>query len=165
MIKQIRRGVFETNSSSSHSISVDSSGECKYDLCVEKGRVNAPCGEFGWEEVSYNDSRTKLSYLVTALVSTVRDYVDNSKKRLPFEELIKTSSHYNEYLQLCEVIKECCNANLIVLPEIDGYQSLGYIDHASIDVAFDNVLSKGHSIIRQFLFSDKSILYIDNDNH
>lgn len=60
-MKTIRKSAFETNSSSTHSITIDSSylGRCDVkDLEIE-------CDEFGWEFVKFNDFRTKASYFWT----------------------------------------------------------------------------------------------------
>ena len=63
-MKNIRKSVFETNSSSSHSIHID--GETiLLDVSLlpdESGRVVLPGGEFGWSWLRFNDAVTKANY-------------------------------------------------------------------------------------------------------
>ena len=64
MKTQIRRSVFETNSSSTHSISI----------VREPTNIHFPTtlefnvGEFGWEWKTYSDYLSKASYLYTAIL-------------------------------------------------------------------------------------------------
>lgn len=62
--KNIRQGVFETNSSSSHSLSIakDSDGILDTILPDEDGIIVLNGGEFGWEWEAYNDPLTKANY-------------------------------------------------------------------------------------------------------
>ena len=60
----IRHGVFETNSSSTHSISIDDKEFLLDTLVVNSsGNVEIEVGEFGWEQDTYRDASTKASYL------------------------------------------------------------------------------------------------------
>ena len=75
-MKQIRRIVFETNSSSTHSVSISSKNSQYYNSAAlnafieEDNKVHVRFGEFGWEIESYNWAYDKLQYLVTMLVET-----------------------------------------------------------------------------------------------
>jgi hypothetical protein len=66
MQKLIRHGVFETNSSSSHSISI-SHDVRKYQTLFpdEDGAYIFDGGEFGWGYDSYTDADTKANYVAT----------------------------------------------------------------------------------------------------
>lgn len=106
---QIRQSAFETNSSSSHSITV--AENTVYDLMDlsiipdEKGIViiNGQC--FGWEWRRYNDARTKAAYCM----------VDGKT------DLLK------------EVIKEQTGAKDVIINTSDDY----YIDHQSCGTTYD----------------------------
>lgn len=64
----IRLGLFETNSSSTHSIFIAPSSEGIYEtLYVHKGTVHLTGGEFGWEYKKYNDAKTKANYAAVFL--------------------------------------------------------------------------------------------------
>ena len=73
MIKKIRHNVFETNSSSTHSICIakDSS------LTIPK-EIHFGTGEFGWERNSLRSMYSKASYLYTGLLYNNRmtDFFD-----------------------------------------------------------------------------------------
>lgn len=62
-MKNIRNKVFETNSSSTHSISISEDSDGILDtLPVTDGTVTLTGGEFGWEWNKFNDSTTKANY-------------------------------------------------------------------------------------------------------
>jgi hypothetical protein len=65
MKKVIRKGVFETNSSSTHSITIADSGKLQNTLPITDGKIFVTCEEFGWEQEVHTDAYTKLSYLKT----------------------------------------------------------------------------------------------------
>jgi len=157
-----RRGVFETNSSSSHSISIDTSDYFTSMLQVRNGKVVSFGGEFGWEEMRYTDAKTKLDYCVTFLFGNVavRDKnwdIDKEATAAAFEE-IKNSKKYN---MLKSVIFEYCNAVLAVRD--NGEYDFGYIDHQS-DYVCEEVFTDENTLAN-FIFNPKSVLITDNDNH
>lgn len=130
----IRKKVFETNSSSSHSISIsedDSNFLLDHIIPDDNGIVELTGGKFGWGWEKYIDAETKANYFAQ----------DNSNDR--------------EALQiLADVIIEQTGAKKVLI------NVSGYIDHQSVGTA--RGLSKEE--IRNFIFNKKSILYIGNDN-
>ena len=67
-MKKIRSGVFETNSSSVHSLVFSKEGLEPSVLPVDKnGKIITDFGEFGKEYCIYDTQAEKLSYLVTCL--------------------------------------------------------------------------------------------------
>ena len=67
MKRQVRKSVFETNSSSVHSISI-AKYSFKTDIKTDNHIVlEAVPGQFGWEHELYESSFDKLSYLWTAI--------------------------------------------------------------------------------------------------
>lgn len=161
----IRVGVFETNSSSTHSICVrpqDSRGQDT--LPVDSlGTCRVYPGEFGWEEEEFDDAPTKASYCLTHL-KNVRNYRDGDTRYTG--DLLR----YRERM-LKEVIAEKTGAKLVVFvpeheSEDDGYV-WGYIDHQSIE---DNGGAcepawESKETLSDFIFNRSSILRTDNDNH
>ena len=64
MITQVRHSVFETNSSSTHSVSVDGGSGVSYDIIVPvNGEIVLTGGEWGWEKERYYDAYTKANYV------------------------------------------------------------------------------------------------------
>lgn len=105
----IRRGVFETNSSSSHSISIASEDkEFVMDTIYpdQNGVVRIVGDDFGWEWFKNNDAQTKASYVA------------------------QSYQYDSEVLEkLADVIKEQTGAEKVV------FELNGYVDHDSHGVA------------------------------
>lgn len=136
-MKNIRNSVFETNSSSTHSISLATDFDCLTDTIIpnDNGTITIYGEEFGWGVDYYNDCRTKLSYLLTAF---------HDRDESAFERVIR-------------IVKEHTGAENVIFDLNEGY-----IDHQSYDVPFD--VLENDEFIRVFLFNPKSQLVISNDN-
>lgn len=132
----VRKSVFETNSSSSHSITI-AAGEFVPDtLPVIDGKVTIYPGKFGWEIEDYYDARTKASYaMVDARGDAAREQM------------------------LRDVISKECGGAEVVFSDPDE----GYIDHQSRGTA-DRAFGS-YETLRQFIFNPASNLHTDNDNH
>lgn len=135
-MKKIRRGVFETNSSSSHSISIAETTKdtewSKLPLDTD-GSCRIHEDEFGWSGGESHGAATKAAYCFTYACS--------------YPELL---------LMLGEVIQEEMGVT------VDFIRGDGYIDHESADVCADAFESK--DTLKRFIFNPNSYLDIDNDN-
>jgi len=145
---QIRNGMFETNSSSSHSI-IMGSGVPDYILPDElPNLIRVEPNDFEWgPEPPTNDFMTKLSYLMA-----YAGYYDDDKEKLS---------------QLEDIVEDFTNRDVEFIPRKqsdDYYGTYGHIDHQSFDVAREIFESGKYSIIN-FLFNKKAYLVIDHDNH
>lgn len=137
-MKKVRKGQFETNSSSTHAISISKGdGDVIYDSLEipEDGTYVVTGGEFGWEWKLYSDPETKISYA----------YEDNRDS-------------YDRLDMLKRVIMEHTGAKDVVFMEETG----GYIDHQSMGTSQDAFESD--ETLKRFLFDPRSILYTGNDN-
>lgn len=136
MKKLIRTGVFETNSSSAHSITLASATQ-QFILDTiypdQFGRVYVNGGEFGWEWRKYNDAQTKLDYAYQGNVDV-------------------------EMLE--RVVKEQTGATEVVFSK-KGYES-GYIDHQSSGTVNEVCIDDART--RDFIFNKNSWLFTGNDN-
>ncbi len=136
-MKQTRRNVFETNSSSTHSI------------CISKAPVTAgKCiyfgiGEFGWE----NDCVGTAAYLYTAILC-----MDDSEELLnKLKDML--GRHGIEY-----DFEE---------PEYDeeyDYLNNGYIDHSYDTREFIDAVLADDDMLMRCLFGPDSCVYTGNDN-
>jgi hypothetical protein len=155
---QIRKGVFETNSSSMHSICI----EGKSRMCEFKNYkgddILASGGEFGWEIEEYTDWETKLQYVIVSM-----QYLGSNRPEKPEEYMDCT-----EYRWLTEVIKDYTGKNLVMNDDFTP----GYIDHQSVDNLGENDIwlknsdeQNWKSRIRDFIFDERFVLVTDNDNH
>jgi len=142
-MKNIRRNVFETNSSSSHSISISTKDNLFDDLEQdENGVITLNGGEFGWSGGDFFDAETKANYCAV-------DCYDNPEEK---EMLIS-------------VIKEHTGCKEVVININTDWNSgnYSYIDHQSQGTSQDAFQSR--NTLKRFLFNPESYLTLDNDNH
>jgi len=139
----IRKSIFETNSSSTHSISIDDT-MINYSSITpdENGNIILIGGQFDWEEKDFYDALTKANYCA----------IDQLRN----ESNIK---------MLKKVLIEQTGANDVILDFSGDYKhkNWSYIDHQSLgtsDEAFES-----EETLRNFIFGRESVLHTDNDNH
>ena len=135
MKKLIRKGVFETNSSSSHSISLATEDK-QFVLDTlypdQNGIVTVSGDEYGWEWFKHNDAETKASYAAQSFA--------NDDNQL---EVLK------------EVIMEQTGAEDVKFVGLND----GYIDHDSY-----GIVPKTRGELKNFIFNKNSWLFGGNDN-
>lgn len=142
MAKTKRLNVFETNSSSSHSITIEVGAEWD-NIIPENGKILLYGGEFGWKECEYNDALTKANYCA---VACKLGYTNFTKKELK------------------EVIRDFTGASKVKFKFNTNYKgNYSYIDHQSNDTLLGIVDTKEE--LKDFIFNKSSYLYTDNDNH
>lgn len=161
-MKKVRRiGVFETNSSSTHSVCIVS-GPCDQTLQPESdGCIHVYPGEFGWKYQDYWDSETKASYAYTWCMNNVDG--DNNKDA---EELCPDPM-IHKFTMLKEVIEEQTGSTVIFEKNLAAYYRFGYIDHQSWENE-ENCLQEAWSSkekLKSFLFNQDSLLHTDHDNY
>ena len=142
-MKTIRKSDFETNSSSTHSISIDDSGANYTSITPDRdGNIVLKGGQFGWEIGDFNDPLTKANYCAVDQLSD--------------EDNIK---------MLKNVLMEQTGAKRIVFDFSEDYKhtNWSYIDHQSVGTS--NNAFKSEETLRDFIFSKDSVLHTDNDNH
>lgn len=135
-MKQIRNNVFETNSSSTHSICIS-----KKPVSADGHFIRFHIGEYGWE----HDRVDTADYLYTAILC-----MEDS------EDLLEKLKEILDRHQITYEFEE---------PDYSdgGWLNNGYIDHSYDTRDFiDGVLSNEDMLIR-CLFSD-SCVYTGNDN-
>lgn len=155
MATKIRQSLFETNSSSTHSLSLgvySTNGACT--IPVENGVVSIKMdGDYGWGIETFTDQYEIARYLLQqALVQYYRP-------------------EYTTWISnIVDVIKEVTGAESVVISgvsfdEEDSNRLIieGYVDHQSVG-EFNEVL-KDKNLIKNAIFGDGSLLVIDNDNH
>lgn len=153
MVRQVRSSVFETNSSSTHSITIGT-GEWK----IPGHKVVVTFGEFGWEIETYTDFYSRLEYAATFAVNYSDDYINLSLLNEVLEENFDEVLYnvYEEYYNYDEFLEKVENEDF-------EFGDLGYIDHQSIDDAAEIFYTKSN--LENFLFCTDSYFKTDNDNH
>ena len=134
-MKTIRNNVFETNSSSTHSLCIGC-GEKEFPTLNKNGNVEIRLSTYGWEEDVYYDLEDRMSYVFSYLYDT-REYHEDL-----FEELIN-------------YIKENTGANDVEFTDTEWC----YVDHGSehMTLTFDWLID--------FMFNKGGSFTTDNDNH
>lgn len=137
---KIRQGIFETNSSSSHSFSMGPEGRFEAKLVMdEDGVINVSEDSWcGLAEGKSNDSGVKLSYLLSFAWTISRD-----------EE--KTWERYRDFIY--QVVMDFTGAtkiNFTPTEEID-HQSTDIIDHRDL---------MNPEFIKEFVFNEGTWIYL-----
>lgn len=141
-MKCIRNGVFETNSSSTHSICISKKPVGCWDF------VRFRIGEYGWENACVSDT---ASYLYTAILyaysySEAEEKIEKLKSILDkycvtyaFEKPVYETSRWGTYLKH------------------------GYVDHGGECIEFIEAVLSDEDMLLRYLFGD-SFIYTGNDN-
>lgn len=146
-MKQIRAGVFETNSSSTHSFCISKEGFGLQNLPDKPPSMYLPLDkEYGWENDCYSTCLEKTNYLFTVMCECgMTDEIKEFKHQLRIMGVKITHPHLykNQY---------------------GSYNISGYVDHAGEVICFIKQLLADSSKLRRFLFNSKSCIYTGNDN-
>lgn len=169
-MKQVRRNVFETNSSSSHAISFSSSNHnLDYTQLVPDidGVIHTWFDEFGWGyhgEDETNSAQIKLDYLVTQICETNDCPRPWGCGEYELQESADAVMETDDFKMLEEDIistlkQQGINVEKIV---VEGTKE-GYVDHQSV-CAIRNVLPDECGTYSDFVFDRGYDLLIANDN-
>lgn len=156
MKQQIRQCVFETNSSSVHTVSIYTDENCTTDYNGEYMTIEA--GQFGWEYEQYTDLYSKLSYLYTAYLDFVDSRYVDEESRKEFEWFIP-------------VIKDLCEKHNLNIEFVDPEEHSNsneffwyYVDHCYDLKDLFRDFEQNNNLLESFLFNDKSEVMTGNDN-
>lgn len=157
MLIKIRTGVFETNSSSSHSLSIG-----KKDTVVANknpGVWEVLFGEYGWGYERLTEPVEKLSYVLTS----IQYYDPNIDYSNVSAQKIMDSVYFEWIAQAFHEI------GILVIPkESEDFYPCGYVDHESTDLLADVFHSSQEEFQKKIIdlvFNEKYVIIIDNDNH
>ena len=155
MRTQVRSCCFESNSSSTHSVSVGE-GEMMDDFGLSKetlrrGVIEVRLGsDYGWDWNRYYHPDEKLAYLLTTAARRCAG-------RLGSGDVTATLRGSSMAARVFSVVRRVTGCEVRVFA--DG---LGEIDHASIGVGPE--VSQDEDILARFLFAQGSYLQTGNDN-
>lgn len=142
MKKQIRRNVFETNSSSTHSLTIGN-GNKEFPELNENGNIEISLSQYGWEKDEYYGLNDRVSYVFS--------YLYNHREGEEYSNI-----EYTElYNKLIEYIKEQTGANDI---EFTGCDDYCYVDHGSEHMQMD------FEWLIDFMFNSGGFFTTDNNN-
>lgn len=152
-MKKVRNGVFETNSSSTHSICIAQTTSLTIPTSLHFG-----FGDFGWETSILRSPKEKASYLYTGLIALDRH--DEIRKIITYlkEQGLLITSDKPQY-------------KVISFTNSEGQEALytvgintGYIDHVVELADFLTAVCENYDRLMRYLFSDLSYILTGNDN-
>lgn len=151
----IRKGVFETNSSSIHSIVIGNDGE---DIFADLPKtLHFGQGDFGWDPDTYSDTESKAAYLWQAIVYN-SDSVEEANKYKA--KIIKTLSRLSVKASFDKIETKTWDGKNYCDFEHDN----GYIDHSNELKEFIKAVMNDDAILMNYLFSNESSIATGNDN-
>jgi hypothetical protein len=157
-MKKIRKRVFETNSSSMHSLAIigsDRMSKCQLSTTIIDGeeKIVVESGEYGWGYDTLTTPIEKLSYIVTMI---------------PYHNSNVSISESRYFKWLSDMVKDYTGYELSYQSSSSNYYEDGYIDHQSTDTLDDvwvNDEEEFKNNMKNIVFNDKYFIIIDNDNH
>ena len=167
-MRQIRKGVFETNSSSVHAICIATNPS---EDSIHKTPVKMTFRDFGWEWDLHRDAQTKAEYALTALFESYshdRDFVVEKVKefRSWLEEDGLLAEKY--WRDLGDATFGITLYAAVGYPEYGAHWYLpeGFygIDHGSGTREFVDYVFANKERMWNFLFSEDSFVQTGNDN-
>lgn len=152
MIKT-RKSIFETNSSSTHSI-VIAGGNVPSKLPEE---IEFNAGEFGWEWEIYNDVRSRADYLYTSIL-----YCGLVDELIPI--LTETLESWGITPHFAELVKKECSCQSKEHYYYDFKDTFGYVDHGHENEDFVREVCNDETLLLNYLFGPDSYIATGNDN-
>lgn len=146
---QIRSGVFETNSSSTHSICITADRQSL--LNIPDKLVFKP-GEYGWEHNRYGTTEEKASYLYSALA----ELYDAEELSVVLNDL---------YCMLTYLGVDAEFEPIEYWDDDDLYPENADIDHPEDLSEFVEAVLHGPTRLKYYLFSPDSYVLTGNDNN
>ena len=147
MKQTIRRGVFETNSSSVHTLVVDK----KCPRVPYPKSMSMYSGEYGWEVDKLDTPEEKLSYVYTSIL-LLSDEEEKQRKLVKVSEILNSVG---------VEIEDSFDPSIKEDIEEDDY----HIDHACDTFGFVSRILSEPELFLQFIFGKDSYIYTDNDNN
>lgn len=148
MKQKIRSKVFETNSSSVHSIAISKEGREPSELKLDKeGMIKVALGSFGKDKEYYTSQYSKLSYLISCLY-----YISGCN--------ISGIYHNYEFRRIEDAV--CCYTGAKGIKILDDI--VPDIDHQSIpDYTIEIIDTRDEDAIINFIFNKYVALKTDCD--
>lgn len=172
----IRRGVFETNSSSSHSVTVrgewneysqDYSDDLHCNVDPDTNKIILSPDGYGWGYDTLVTPEQKLCYLVAQVLESAQREIDWNLKWSVFKEypkfkalddFIKTHSKYDGIILWNKRKDRPYEDDEVISDDI-------YVDHQSYYGDVDEFLRDWRIDLERYLFDYNVQVIIDNDNH
>lgn len=166
MKQTIRKGVFETNSSSTHAICVAKTGT--FEEIPNKIEIDLNDYEFGWEFAGYFTAEEKLAYLLFGILHYKYSILINGR----FEE---NPNHIKEVTNKFEKLGKLLKKIGVETLYVNGIyfyvgkygfniNTNGYVDHANELEDFVDEMLSSEELLKEYLFNPRSYIATGNDN-
>jgi len=156
MKTQIRRGAFETNSSSTHAINIYRGSD--YEI---PKTITVRAGDFGWECETYSYPEDKLSYLYTWCMSMCSGYeLNDVTNQYEFHTDYKKLKDY-QYRIKSKL--ESLGVEEVIFGNSTGWRDSGSIDHSE-DLYEEDLEAILENYFEDFIFNQASYIETGNDN-
>ena len=145
----IRSNAFETNSSSTHSITIGKTGTYCGITPDWDNVVRFVPGEYGWGPEDFTSVDDRLSYLWIY----IKDWVSDPAKQAEFMNMFK----------ICVI--EHTGASDVEPILRNDYSPYGYIDHQSVESNDLDYIFESGETLKSFLFDKNTCIHTNNDNY
>lgn len=169
MKKQIRRSVFETNSSSVHSITIALTDSYKNVIeSLPDNTIGFRSGEFGWNYEEYDSVDDKASYLWTGIVDS--DYFTPEQVDKIKENIKGVLSEYGLSAYFQPYIVKSYNISDDQTHVYLSFTEFAYVDHGYCLCEWFDELFPNHGedidgeMFMRYLFNPESYIHTGNDN-
>lgn len=165
---QIRRGVFETNSSSTHALCICENDEvdfAKIKQDYENVIITIDGDEFGWNFDVHFDVQTKLNYMFTMITACCNNEdaaLTLMNKMKTLLESIGVTIQYRFDTVITKQMTTFLNCYYTEFHDKNGCKFKGYVDHPN-ETILDLLDDK--DMFFKFLFGKESMLVTGNDNY
>ena len=162
---QIRKSVFETNSSSVHTLTITKNSN---NLKFPK-KLIFDSGSYGWEHDYLTTPEEKASYLWEGIISVFPDYenknlTEYNKAIASITKILKSVGVKAIFKYNNPKYKESKYGGYYKFYNKEGYEDDGYIDHAYELITFVKEVCFDKDKLLGFLFSESSYIETGNDN-
>ena len=166
-MKVIRNSIWETNSSSSHTVTVRGKEMISEYVFGESDHLTVQLGEYGWNGDPCDDFMSKLEYAMCMVLMT--EYPDfgywDEHNFTVNQTVLESLDGYQLLLNAVRTQFPGCKE--IVIKKKGGYYPYGYIDHQSYEgySSLRDFLEDWNLTAERYLFDYGVVVHIDNDNH
>ena len=163
-MESVRKNVFETNSSSTHSITLCDKDR-GYNTCIDNGQdyagtLHVDLARYGWEWKWISTPYEKLQYILTQIAQTVgciEDYLGEYDDRDEAREEIYQSHDFETILYY---IKKNTSFDTIEIGDLDGHIEYG----SYVNTLWELCEEANCDSIEDFLFNPSIKIRQGNDN-
>lgn len=164
MKRVARQNVWETNSSSMHTVTVRGKKNMiryRFPTVIELW-----LGEYGWNGDPCYEFQTKLEYAMSMILHTEYPGFNQYDENFVVDQNILEG--LDGYNKLIEAIRKHGECDAIIINRYNGdIYPYGYIDHQSYEDynSLQDFLDYWNIDAERLLFDDAVVVWIDNDNH